>query len=268
MRKYAGYSRVAPDFRLRIRRRFLQTSHTMSHTGAGRTPAFPAAKIREWAGERYHGNGRSTPCAGLRQVDCSDSASARGELLSIVDFFHETATGPKHRRALLTPVGLLAFGSSLFVVIAGGLIADRALGLPRLFPGKLGLAIGGPFFMLGALLCSWCVARFRKARGTPVPMNPPHELITSGPYAWVRNPMVTGVFAALFGLGLMLHSIGIAFIGTPAYALAHWIELKRVEEPELARRFGAEYLDYKERVPMFVPRLTRIPGRQAPSDTR
>jgi len=91
-------------------------------------------------------------------------------------------------------------------------------------------------------------------------MNPPEELIASGPYAWVRNPMVTGVFAALFGLGLLLHSIGIALIWTPAYVLIHLIELKRVEEPELARRFGAAYMEYRKRVPMFIPRLRRFRG--------
>jgi protein-S-isoprenylcysteine O-methyltransferase Ste14 len=99
-------------------------------------------------------------------------------------------------------------------------------------------------------------------------MNPPNELITTGPYAWVRNPMVTGVVGALFGLGFMLHSAGIALIWTPAYVLVHWIELKRVEEPELVRRFGATYLGYRERVPMFIPSLTRILGRRGSYDTR
>lgn len=184
--------------------------------------------------------------------------------MSIADFFHKAATGPRRRRVLLTPIGLLVFGGSLLVVIAGGFVTDRTFALPRLFPGRLGLAVGGPFLGLGVLLVSWCVARFWKARGTPVPMNPPAELITSGPYAWVRNPMVTGVFAALFGLGFMLHSPGIALIWTPAYVLVHWIELKRVEEPELVRRFGAAYLDYQKRVPMFIPGLKRIAGRRAP----
>ena len=35
------------------------------------------------------------------------------------------------------------------------------------------------------------------------------------------------------------------------------IELKRVEEPELTRRFGERYSEYKKRVPMFIPRLGR-----------
>lgn len=188
--------------------------------------------------------------------------------MSIADFFHEAATGPGRRRAFLTPVGLLVFGGSLFVVIAGGLITDRALGLGALFPGSLGVALGVPFLVLGTALCGWCVVRFWKARGTPVPMNPPRELVTSGPYAWVRNPMVTGVFAALFGLGLVLHSPSVTLFWTPAYVVVHWIELKRVEEPELTRRFGASYLEYKDRVPMFVPRPGRIMGRRPPLGTR
>jgi protein-S-isoprenylcysteine O-methyltransferase Ste14 len=158
---------------------------------------------------------------------------------------------------LLTPLGLLVFGGTIVIVIVGGLVTDRALQLPALFPGMLGLATGGPILMAGALLCGWCVVRFWKAHGTPVPMNPPEELIASGPYEWIRNPMVTGVFGTLFGLGLILHSIGLALIWTPAYVLIHWIELKRVEEPELARRFGDSYLEYKKRVPMFIPRLMR-----------
>jgi protein-S-isoprenylcysteine O-methyltransferase Ste14 len=66
--------------------------------------------------------------------------------------------------------------------------------------------------------------------------------------------MLTGVFTALLGLGLLLHSIGIALIWTPAYVLVHVAELKWVEEPELARRFGSDYAEYRARVPMFIPR--------------
>jgi protein-S-isoprenylcysteine O-methyltransferase Ste14 len=175
--------------------------------------------------------------------------------VSLADFFHRAATGPKRRRALLTPVGLAVFGASLVIVVGGGLLTDRVLQLPALLPGAYGLALGGPVLAAGAVLCGWCVIRFRKARGTPVPMNPPEKLIESGPYAWVRNPMVTGVFAGLFGVGLLFHSIGITLVWAPAYVLFHWIELRRVEEPELIQRFGDAYLEYKKRVPMFIPRF-------------
>ena len=187
--------------------------------------------------------------------------------MGLANYFHSVATGPKRRRELLTLLGLLIFGGTLTVVIMGGLYTDRWIGLPALLPGIVGVAVGVPFLMAGALLCGWCVARFLKARGTPVPLNPPEELIVSGPYAWVRNPMLTGVFGALFGLGLLLHSAGIALIWTPAYVLVHLAELKWVEEPELAWRFGSAYSEYRTQVPMFIPRLRRYWGRSAPSNT-
>lgn len=177
--------------------------------------------------------------------------------MGLSDFVHSVATGPKRRRELLTPLGLLIFAGTLTAVIVGGLYTDRWIGLPALLPGTAGVTVGVLLLSAGALLSGWCVVLFWKARGAPVPVNPPEELIVSGPYAWVRNPMLTGVFAMLFGLGLLLHSVGIAFIWTPAYVLVQVAELKLVEEPEMARRFGAAYAEYRSRVPMFVPRLQR-----------
>ena len=177
--------------------------------------------------------------------------------MSLGDYFHSAATGPKLRRQRLTPVGLFIFGSTLAIVLVGGLRTDRWLELPQFLPGIGGRIVGSVLLLSGGSLCTWCVVRFFKARGTPVPMNPPLELIVSGPYAWVRNPMLTGVFGALFGFGLLLHSVGVSLIWTPAYALMHAVELKWVEEPELARRFGAAYAEYRASVPMFIPRLRR-----------
>lgn len=177
--------------------------------------------------------------------------------MSLLDLFHSVATGSKRRRNLLTPVGLAIFGLTLLVVVMGGLLTDRALKLPELLPGTLSLVIGLLLLIPGSLLCGWCVVRFKKARGTPVPFNPPKELIVTGPYVWMRNPMVTGVFISLFGLGFILHSMSIVLIWTPIYILVHVIELKKVEEPELARRFGSAYDEYRRRVPMFIPRPWR-----------
>lgn len=184
--------------------------------------------------------------------------------MRLVDYFHAAATGPNHRRRRLTPLGLLVFGGSLAVVVAGGLKTDQWLELPRLAPGVFGVIAGSVCFVAGGLLCAWCVERFFSAHGTPVPMNPPDELVVSGPYARVRNPMLSGVFMALVGLGLLLHSVGLCLIWTPAYVLLHTAELKWVEEPELMRRFGAEYEEYRAAVPMFIPRPRGRAGRSRP----
>ena len=107
------------------------------------------------------------------------------------------------------------------------------------------------------MLCAACVSLFAKAKGTPVPFNPPREFVVSGPYAWVRNPMLTGAFACLFGVGFLLHSLSIVLLWIPLFVVANVVELKRVEEPELERRFGASYVEYRNRVPMFFPRSPR-----------
>lgn len=183
--------------------------------------------------------------------------------MNLADMIHRVATGSRRRRVWLTPVGLVVFGGSLLVVVVVGLGIDRVLHLPPLLPGWLGPAAGAPLLVAGALLCGWCVVRFKRAAGTPVPMNPPTDLVVEGPYRWTRNPMLTGVFAGLFGLGVLLHSFGMVFVSIPAYILLHVLELKIVEEPELERRFGASYAEYKRRVPMFWPRFPGAKQRPA-----
>ena len=183
--------------------------------------------------------------------------------MRLVDAIHGIATGSPRRRAWLTPVGLVVFGGSLVLVVAVGMVIDRVLHLPRLLPGPIGLAVGSSLLAVGVTLCAWCVVRFKRAAGTPVPMNPPTDLVVEGPYQWTRNPMLTGVFTGLFGLGVLLHSFGMVLASIPAYILLHVLELKMVEEPELERRFGASYSEYRRLVPMFWPRFRRRAQRRA-----
>lgn len=182
--------------------------------------------------------------------------------MGLKELFHSVATGSRRRREILTPVGLVVFGCTLLIVIFGGLFTDRVFSFPHLLPGAAGSAVGIPFLVMGSTLTGWCVLRFWRAKGTPVPFNPPKKLVVTGPYLWMRNPMVTGVFLALIGGGFLLHSVSIVLLWTPAYIVAHMIELKLVEEPELERRFGESYSDYRARVPMFLPRPWRRHGRR------
>lgn len=171
------------------------------------------------------------------------------------EVLYAVATGPERRRRLLTPVGLLIFTGLLLLVVFGSLFTDRALGLPALLPGSPGLLIGLFLLAVGLPLWAWCILVFRRARGTPVPFNPPRELVVAGPYAWMRNPMAMGVFASLLGAGFLFHSVSMVCVWTPVAFVLHAIGLEWVEEPELERRFGSSYRDYRRRVPMFVPRV-------------
>jgi len=172
-----------------------------------------------------------------------------------IGFLAGTAHGSRKARALLAPLGALAFFAltSLFVIVP--LLLERWLGLPRLPAWPMNVVIAVPLLLVGAVLVGWCNFHFVRAKGTPVPLDPPKRLVDAGPYAYCRNPMLTGLFAVLFGVGALASSPLTIFVFAPLYVALHVIELKQIEEPELERRLGQPYVDYKARVPMFVPRL-------------
>ncbi|MBA7666493.1 hypothetical protein ES703_74574 [subsurface metagenome] len=103
----------------------------------------------------------------------------------------------------------------------------------------------------------WSILHFIKVKGTPVPFNPPPKLVTTGPYSYIRNPMLSGVFILMFGFGILFRSISLVFIFTPLFILFNFLELKSIEEPELEKRLGKDYLEYKKSVPMFFPRFKK-----------
>ncbi len=158
-------------------------------------------------------------------------------------------------RNLLTPAGAAFFFGLITLLVFAALGVDRLLDFPELIPASLHIVVAVPILAIGLFLIVWSILQFIRVKGTPVPFNPPPKLVTTGPYAHVRNPMLTGVFVLLFGLGVLLRSISLVSIFTPVFILFNVWELKAVEERELEKRLGKDYVEYKKRVPMFVPRL-------------
>ncbi|MDH3336732.1 MAG: isoprenylcysteine carboxylmethyltransferase family protein [Gammaproteobacteria bacterium] len=171
----------------------------------------------------------------------------------VIDLMYRTATGTKKKRTLLTPVGVTVFGlfTALFVFLA--LLLDAVLALRWPIPDTVSLLVSIPMIAIGIAMTAWSVFHFLRVNGTPVPFNPPPTLVESGPYKYARNPMLTGVFLLLFGIGFAIGSPSLVLIFTPLYVLANVWELKKIEEPELIRRLGERYLSYRNRTPMFIP---------------
>ena len=172
-----------------------------------------------------------------------------------IDFLYNVATGSRRIRNLFTPLGALLFGLFIFGFIFVSLKIDRLLNITDIFPGWFNIILSLPVFSVALFLIGWSVQHFLKVKGTPVPFNPPPRLVTSGPYAYSRNPMLAGVFALLFGLGIFLESVSLLFIFTPLFIYANYWELKAIEEPELVKRLGEEYIEYRKMTPMFFPRF-------------
>ncbi len=135
-----------------------------------------------------------------------------------------------------------------------GLALDRALGWPP-FPPAVRWAGLAPL-ALGSAGIVWCFALFaREGQGTPNPVLPPQRLVTTGPFAWTRNPIILSHALAALGLSAVVGSpsafLVVLALGIPVQVIV------RVEERKLEARFGDAYRAYRDRVPRWVPRLRR-----------
>jgi protein-S-isoprenylcysteine O-methyltransferase Ste14 len=136
------------------------------------------------------------------------------------------------------PVGLLQLAGEDLIPPPG---ANRPIGLA---------IIAACHVVLVAL-----VARFvREGGGTPVPLQPPLQIVSQGLYARVRNPMYATYVAIAWGEAILYRSwILLAYAAGFALLVHGYVVL--VEEPRLRARFGAAYERYCEASGRWLPRL-------------
>lgn len=79
-------------------------------------------------------------------------------------------------------------------------------------------------------------------------------LVIEGVYAYVRHPQYSGLFLVTIGLLIQWPTI-ITALMWPVLVLAYY-GLSKKEEADMEQEFGEVYRGYKERVPMFFPRLS------------
>jgi len=172
------------------------------------------------------------------------------------DFIHRSALNKGQDRKYLTYLmGSLYVGSIAFLIYLS-FECDRFFSLHRMLPKGFRFGLGLPILTVGLMFWVWCAVIFLKKKGTPVPVKPPPTLVSTGPYAYTRNPMLTGIFLFMFGTGLIAGSVSLVFIFTPAFIFFNFLELKLIEEPELEMRLGADYREYKKTIPMFFPKIS------------
>ncbi len=104
--------------------------------------------------------------------------------------------------------------------------------------------------MLGLAAVQELAAR---GRGTPVPFDPPARLVTSGPYAYVSNPMQLAVTLLLLGWGAALGSPWVAAAGLVGHLYSAGFAASD-EQADLVARFGDRYRAYRREVRAWVPR--------------
>jgi len=140
------------------------------------------------------------------------------------------------------------------IVISLAVWLNNVLRIPSLFVFPLRV-FGFILAAFGLLLIAWCCwLQFTAGQGTTGFSEPTKKLVTCGPYGVVRNPMMCGQFLLFAGLGFFL-DLGAVFLLLPVLILAVHGFTIFIEEPDLKRRFGQEWVDYTERVPRWFPGL-------------
>ncbi len=161
------------------------------------------------------------------------------------------------RIAITLLAGPVFLGLLPFLVAGVGPRLDRRLGLPSLKIGRVNRVVGGLLTVLGFSLGFWSViTQLDRGRGTPLPVMPTQELLTEGPFRYCRNPMTLGTILAYLGIAVGVGTVaGTGLVLSLSASLL--VYLKRLEEGELAERFGEAYLAYRREVPFIIPRLAR-----------
>ena len=107
---------------------------------------------------------------------------------------------------------------------------------------------------LGVIIYVFCSLSFVFiGKGTPVPFTPTKELIVTGLYRFVRNPLYIAAVFVLAGEALLFQSIGIFIYCLVMFGIFNVHVL--MEETLLAEKFGTRYEQYCKSVPRWIPRL-------------
>jgi protein-S-isoprenylcysteine O-methyltransferase Ste14 len=80
-----------------------------------------------------------------------------------------------------------------------------------------------------------------------------HELIRSGPYAWVRHPIYSGLLLATLGTALVRDEVRGA-LAIPILWIAFRMK-SRIEETFMMKTFGPAYTEYSKSTGALIPRL-------------
>lgn len=158
------------------------------------------------------------------------------------------------RAGALERLGGALLVASLALGAASPLVALQS-GAPRLTAVQAGLGIA----LYTAGLALTLAAQLRMGASWRIGVDPGErtQLVTSGPFASVRNPIFSGMLAVALGLALLVPNLW-ALLAVIALAGGIELQVRLVEEPYLLRTHGEPYRAWAQRTGRFLPGVGRL----------
>jgi protein-S-isoprenylcysteine O-methyltransferase Ste14 len=138
--------------------------------------------------------------------------------------------------------------SAVAVFLIAGVLRGGSLAVHDWILG----AIGTVLFVCGLALAVWARVHLGHNWGMPTTQRAEPELVTSGPYRFVRHPIYSGFLIAMLGTALVDNLLGLIVV---VVMVAYFYYCGRVEERNLATTFPQAYPEYKGSTKMLIPFL-------------
>lgn len=136
--------------------------------------------------------------------------------------------------------------SALSIILLLRVFHGGSLGVHSLVLGVIGVVI----FAAGIALAIWARVHIGRNWGMPTTQKADPELVTSGPYRFVRHPIYSGILTAVLGTALATNLIGLIIVVVLG---AYFYYSASVEEKNLTATFPAEYPAYRSSTKMLIP---------------
>ena len=153
----------------------------------------------------------------------------------------EDARSPADNPGVVAPPPLIYAGT-----LAAGLVLNRLRPtpfLPRGLSRPLGLLLTAAGLMLGL----WGLREMRRAGTNVNPREPTTAIVEAGPYRYTRNPLYVGMTMIYGGVAALANALPPMLLLPLVLRVMRSGVIER-EERYLERKFGDEYLSYKNRV--------------------
>ena len=161
------------------------------------------------------------------------------------------ALGTRSKAAAHTQRGGFLVIRIVIAVVVVSVIRSRTFRLHgAIVHDPLAQGVGTALFLAGLLLAIWARVHLGRNWGKPMSEKVDAELVTSGPYRYIRNPIYSGLILAMVGSSVAISPYCLVLV---AIVAAYFVYSSLVEERIMSRLFPATYPHYRRSTKRLIP---------------